>query len=102
MTHSHNRNSAKREKETQWWQGQGQEVTAFKYNQPCSYPDWLLTIPLPHAIDYIILNTPVNVVLASQFKNPVHRSPNISLPLEIEQQLSVGMNYMFKKKSKTD
>ena len=28
----------------------------------------------------------------------MHRGPNVSLPLAIEQQLSVGMNYMFKRK----
>jgi hypothetical protein len=88
-------------------QRQGQEVgptilNPFRYSIPSSIPDWLLTVPLPHTIDYIILNTPVNIVLASQFKNCIHRGPNISLPLSIEQQLSVGMNYMFKRKQNSD
>jgi len=34
----------------------------------------------------------------SQFKNCIHRGLNVNLPLSIEQQLSVGMNYMFKRK----
>jgi len=76
-------------------------MPVFRYDIPSSYPDWLLTVSLPRAIDYIILNTPVNIVLASQFKSHVHRSPNVNLPLEIEQQLSVGMNYMFKRKRNT-
>jgi hypothetical protein len=74
------------------------ESHPFRYGFPSSIPDWLLTVPLPRAVDYIILNTPVDIVLASQFKNCIHRGPNVSLPLSIEQQLSVGMNYMFKRK----
>jgi len=34
----------------------------FQYNCLSSYPDWLLTILLPCAINYIILNTPVNIL----------------------------------------
>ena len=83
-------------------QRQGQKLgPVFRYDIPSSYPDWLLTVPLPCAIDYIILNMPVNIVLASQFKSHVHCSPNVNLPLEIEQQLNVGMNYMFKRKRNT-
>jgi hypothetical protein len=44
---------------------------------------------------------PVNIVPASQFKSHVHCSLNVNLPLEIEWQLSVGMNYMFKRKHNT-
>jgi hypothetical protein len=86
--------------QTQKGQGerQGQTVVPFRYGYTHTYPDWLLTIPLPRAIDYIILNTPVNILLASQFKNSIHRGPNVNLPVHIEQQLSVGMNYMFKRK----
>jgi hypothetical protein len=71
----------------------------FQYDCPSTYPNWLLTVSLPCLIDYIILNTPVNIVHTSQFKSCVHIGPNISIPFDIQQQLSVGMNYMFKKKS---
>jgi hypothetical protein len=76
-------------------QGQEQGLTAFRYDKPASYPDWLLTVPLPSAINFIILNTPVDVILASQFKYHVHRSPGVNMPEDIKFQLSVGMKYMF-------
>jgi hypothetical protein len=69
---------------------------------PDTYPDWLLTAPIPVAVDYIILNTPVKVVLAAQFKNTVHRSPNVNIPENIEHQLCVGMKYMFHSKRNVD
>jgi hypothetical protein len=67
----------------------------FRYDAPTSYPDWLLTIPYPRAISYIILNTPVDIVLASQYRNFVHLSPGVNVPLNIQHQLSVGLRYMF-------
>ena len=70
----------------------------FKYDRPSSFPDWLLTVPLTEAISYVILNTPVDIILVSQFKNNVHIRPNVEVPTQIQHQLSVGMNYMFKRK----
>lgn len=67
-----------------------------RYDVPSSYPDWLLTVPYPTAINYIILNTPVNIVLASQFKDSIHCSPGVIIPREIELQLSIGSRYMFR------
>ena len=43
----------------------------------------------------MLLNTPLSVIEASQFRSTVHRSPNVTLPNEIEHQLSVGMKFMF-------
>src|ERR1700692_90246 len=63
--------SAHHEKRPQTQQGQrqrqGQEVGPneshpFQYSFPSSIPDWLLTVPLLHTVDYIILNTPVDIV----------------------------------------
>lgn len=87
-------------------QGQGQgkgrsrlfateEKVTFRYDMPATYPDWLLTVPLPQAVRFVILNTPLEIIEASQFKNTVHRSPGVTLPEHIEYQLSVGMRYMF-------
>ena len=67
-----------------------------RYDVPSSYPDWLLTVPYPTAINYIILNTPVNIVLASQFKDSIHCSPGVIIPREIELQLSIGSRFMFR------
>jgi hypothetical protein len=73
----------------------GGTLQPFRYDVPASYPDWLLTVDYPTATNYIILNTPVNVVLASQFKDSIHLSPGVEIPRELELQLSVGMRYMF-------
>ena len=73
----------------------GTSLPLFRYDIPASYPDWLLTVPYPTAINYIILNTPVNIVLASQFKDSIHLSPGVNIPRELELQLSVGMRFMF-------
>jgi hypothetical protein len=58
-------------------------------------PDRLLTIPYPDAIRSLVLSTPVNIIQANSYKNLIHRGPNVSLPKEIELDLSVGMRYMF-------
>jgi len=73
----------------------GGSLQPLRYDVPSSYPDWLLTVPYPTAINYIILNTPVNIVHASQFKDSIHLSPGVEIPREIELQLSVGMRFMF-------
>src|SRR5882757_3607362 len=59
-------------------------------------PDSLLTIPYPDAIRSLILSTPVNILQANSYKNIIHRGPNVSLPKEIELDLSVGMRYLFR------
>ena len=82
-------------------EGQGEEEGAvmksrpFRYDIPSSFPDWLLTVPLHRAVNHIILNTPVNVILASQFKSNIHLSTGVSMPLELQNDLSVGLRYMF-------
>lgn len=82
---------AGRKEELRW----SQEVVRFRYDVPSSFPDWLLTVSHPEAVSYIILNTPVEVLRASQFKYYVHTGPGVSIPENIMFQLSVGMNYMF-------
>jgi hypothetical protein len=63
---------------------------------PTLIPDSLLTISYPDAICSLILSTPVNILQANSYKNLIHRGPNVSLPKEIELDLSVGMCYMFR------
>ena len=67
----------------------------FRYDNHLTYPDFLLTISRNLAINFVILNTPIDVILASQFKNTIHKSPGVDIPLHIEHQLSVGIKYMF-------
>ena len=83
------------------WEGKGaeerreKELSKYLYPRADTIPDWLLTVPRPLAIHLLILNTPVNILLAAQFKFTVHMSPGVILPDVISQNLSVGMNYMF-------
>jgi len=58
-------------------------------------PDCLLKVPYDAAIKILILNTPVNILQANAYKNLIHRGPNVTLPREIELDLSVGFRYMF-------
>ena len=69
-----------------------------RYDAPSSYPDWLLTIPRPIAIDYLLLCMPIDVLSASQYKESVHLSPGVEIPKEISYELSVGMRFMFHSK----
>jgi hypothetical protein len=66
------------------------------YVNPTLIPDSLLTVPYPDAIRSLILSTPVNILQANSYKNMIHRGPNVSLPKEIELDLSVGMRYLFR------
>jgi hypothetical protein len=96
------------------WQGQGwtEEVdeiaergavapkdtrlaSSFRYDLPHTYPDWLLTVSLPRAVQIIHLNTSLDILHASLFKNNIHCSTGVNVPLEIQHQLSVGMRFMF-------
>jgi hypothetical protein len=63
---------------------------------PSLIPDSLLTVPYNIAINSLILSTPVNIIQANSYKNLIHRGPNVSLPRELELDLSVGMRYMFR------
>ena len=80
-------------------QGQGQEkvlqLTGYRYGEPQTLPDWLLTVPFTQAVELVILNTPVDIINAAQFKNYVHSSPGVNLPDKIAFQLSVGLRYMY-------
>ena len=94
----------KREEEEQWEQkGQVesvQEMSKYIYGRPSTIPDWLLSVPLPMAVNTLILNTPVNIVLAAQFKSSVHLSPGVVLPIEIAQDLSLGAKYLLHRPTK--
>lgn len=71
------------------------EMSDYRYGHPDSIPDHVLMLPYPDMIDYLILRTPIDVILASQFKYSVHLSDGVSLPYRILQMLSTGMNFMF-------
>jgi hypothetical protein len=80
--------------------GEDARVT-FRYGRLSTYPDALLTMPHLDAVQWIILNTPLDIVNAARFKHYVHVSPGVNLPQDIAYQLSVGMKYMFHNRRNT-
>lgn len=81
------------------YEGQGKGQVAgtirFRYDDPNTYPDCWLTIPHPKAVGLLISNTPLYVLEAARFRNNIHLSSDVVVPLELQMQLSVGLKYMF-------
>ena len=67
----------------------------FRYDAPHTYPDWMLTVPQPVAVQIILHNTPINVIEASRYRSNIHCNSGVDVPLRIQHQLSVGMKFMF-------
>lgn len=68
----------------------------FRYGQPQTIPDWVLTLPYPVAIGLLLCNIPTSVLYAARFQSNVHLSPGVIIPLHIQHDLSVGMRYLFR------
>jgi hypothetical protein len=66
--------------------------------RPLSYLDWLVSLPLPLAISYVKACILLDILAAAQYKNLVHLSPGVTLPIKYHYNLSVGMKYMFHSK----
>lgn len=62
---------------------------------PSSIPDSWCDLPLPEAVRMVIMNTSIDIIEASRFRNYIHVGPGVSIPKEIEWDLSVGMKYLF-------
>jgi hypothetical protein len=77
------------------WQEAASLMDKYVYGRPSTIPDFLLSVPRPIAIQFLICNTPVNVLLESQYRSYIHTSPGVNLPSEIAFQLSVGMKFMY-------
>ena len=90
--------SRKGESQRQEGNQEGQESSQvdgeYLYGFPSTIPDFVLDLPYPDAISWLITRTPVNIITASQYKSFVHCSPGVNLPLEIAQNLSVGLKYL--------
>jgi hypothetical protein len=77
------------------WQGErkGESVVAFIDVNPNwisnhqLIPDELLIVPFPVAVSNLILCMGVNIIQVNSYKNLIHRSPNVNLPLDIELDL---------------
>jgi hypothetical protein len=70
------------------------ESISFRYEDPSTYPDQLLLVSLPRAVEFIITNMPLDVLEYARYRNNVHLSPGVSVPLNIQLSLSVGMKYL--------
>ena len=72
----------------------------YVYRRYDTLPDWILTVPLTQAIAFVHLHTPRDILDAAKFRKYIHLSPGVSVPVEIQRDLSVGMKYMFRQPSR--
>jgi len=71
-------------------------------SNPTQMPDWLLDLPLPNAIDEILIRMSLEMISDLRYQQDVHQSPGVSLPREISYQISVGAKYMFHEPANVD
>jgi hypothetical protein len=69
-------------------------ATTFRYEDPSSYPDELLTIPRPLAIRLLLRSVPVRVLETARFRSGVHLGPGTTVPDFICIHLSAGARYL--------
>ena len=74
----------------------------FVYGNPESIPDEVIELPLPQAVSWVILNPPESFIAAAKFRKHVHRGPGVSIPENLEHNLSVGMKYLFHQPRRTE
>ncbi|KAF7771867.1 hypothetical protein Agabi119p4_6178 [Agaricus bisporus var. burnettii] len=67
--------------------------SAFRWDSPASYPDWLLTVPLRQSSRFILERTPIVVLESMRYRSSIHEI-ECELPSNIASQLSAGMKYM--------
>jgi hypothetical protein len=65
-------------------------------------PDFLLELPLPKAVDFILARMSLETIRNLSYQQDVHASPGVDLPKNISYQLSVGAKYMFHEPGNTD
>src|SRR5271169_900274 len=63
--------------------------------RPSTIPDKVLNYTWDHAVTYVHLHTPIEILEASQYRNSVHCSDGVVVPPEISNDLSLGLKYMF-------
>ena len=66
----------------------------FNFEQPLTYPDWFLEIDRDEMCHHIVTRTPLHILEASRFRNTVHLSTGVTMPIELQVHLAVGMKYM--------
>jgi len=71
-------------------------------SNPSLIPDYLLSLPVPKAIDYIVSRMSLEMISNLSYQQDVHQSPGVHLPKELSYQISVGAKYMFHEPSKVE
>jgi hypothetical protein len=65
-------------------------------------PDALLEVPLPVAVNEILVNTSLSTIRELKYQQLVHLSPGVHLPKELAYQISVGAKYMLHQPAQVD
>jgi hypothetical protein len=63
--------------------------------QPKTMPDFITSLPLPEAAQYVLSQCSLNWLDSMRFQQYVHQSPGTIVPRDIAFQLSLGAKYMF-------
>jgi len=74
---------------------------SFKYDNHYTYPDWLLTVPLPQATSLIVAQILIVVLESMRYCAAIH-TIECDLPCDISLYLSAGLKYMMPTKYDTD
>ena len=62
--------------------------------RPSTIPNEVLNYTWDHAVTFVHLHTPIEILEASQYRNSVHCSDGVVVPPEISNDLSLGLKYM--------
>lgn len=68
------------------------------YNQPSSYPDALLDLPLVYATKVLLSRVPLYRLEAARFRAEVHEGPGVNFPSNLAIHVSAGLKFMFDEK----
>jgi hypothetical protein len=71
-------------------------------SSPNTMPDYVLTLPLPKAIDFVLSRMSLEMISNLNYQQDIHVSPGVDLPKEIGYQLSIGAKYMFHEPSNSE
>jgi len=67
--------------------------TSFKYDNHYTYPDSLLTVPLPQAMSIIVAQIPIVVLESMRYRATIH-TIDCDLPRDLSLHLLAGLKYM--------
>ena len=68
--------------------------TPWRYEHPYSYPDEILLIPTPEAIQLLLERVPPSVRAAARFRSRIFQGPGVNVPVHLAMHLSSGLKYL--------